>query len=166
MDRRRRALLTSIQAGRDRLAETLARFDDASMLERVDDDWTRKDVLAHLGAWEERVVDLMAMLRAGEAPDDIDDTDAFNGRLLAAHRDVPLDRVRRSEQEAWERLLALVEGASDRELFDGERFAWTGGDPFADWIHANTDGHYDEHLEQLTRPARSEAPAGVTLSRP
>ena len=28
--------------------------------DRIDDEWTRKDVLAHLEAWERRVVDLMA----------------------------------------------------------------------------------------------------------
>ena len=44
---------------------------------------------------------------------------------------------------------------SDEELFDGSRFAWTNGDPLADWFRGNADEHYDEHLEQLTRPARS-----------
>jgi hypothetical protein len=153
MDRQRRRLLSSIQAGRARLLEALAELDDEAMLDRVDEEWTRKDVLAHLGAWEQRVVDLFAILRAGEEPADAEETDALNARLQAAHRDLPLDLVRRSEDEAWQRLLAVVEGAQDAELFDGERFAWTGGDPFADWIHANTDEHYQEHLDQLTRPA-------------
>jgi hypothetical protein len=154
MDRRRRVLLAEMFAGRDRLCAELARFDPASMLERVDDEWTRKDVVAHIGAWERRVVDLIERLRSGESPDDAMQTDELNARYHAAHRDLPLDLVLRSEEEAWRELLGVVEAAPVRELFDGRRFAWTDGDPLADWIRANSDRHYAEHLEQLTRPAR------------
>ena len=51
-------------------------------------------------------------------------------------------------------MLAAIDRASDEELFDGTHFAWTNGDRFADWFRANGDEHYDEHLAQLTRPAR------------
>ena len=43
--------------------------DKVAGLERVDERWTRKDVLAHLEAWERRVVDNLAVLRAGGTPD-------------------------------------------------------------------------------------------------
>lgn len=155
MDRRRRDLLTSILAGRDRLCAALAAFDEAAMHERVDAEWTRKDVVAHIGAWERRIVELIERLRAGEAPDDAIETDELNARYHAAQRGLPLDLVIRSEEEAWQELLGIVRSAPARELFDGGRFAWTDGDPLADWIRANTDEHYEEHLEQLTRPARA-----------
>jgi hypothetical protein len=51
-------------------------------------------------------------------------------------------------------MLAAIDDASDEELFDGDHFGWTDGDPFADWFRGNGDEHYDEHLEQLGRTAR------------
>jgi hypothetical protein len=146
-------LLRSITTGRERLAEALARFDDQAMLDRVDGDWTRKDVLAHLEAWERRVVERLHALRRGEAIP-ADDTDALNAQFHARDRDRSLADVRSGEGEAYASLVTAIEGASDEELFDGRHFAWTEGDAFADWFRGNTDEHYDEHLEQLTRPAR------------
>jgi hypothetical protein len=124
------------------------------MLERIDDAWTRKDVLAHLEAWERRVVALLEILRAGAEPDDDGETDQLNERFYRAGRDRALDDVRAGEREAYAAVLAAVDGASDEELFDGHHFAWTDGDPLADWFRGNTDEHYDEHREQLTRSAR------------
>lgn len=148
------ALLTALRAGRDRLETALARFDDATMAERVDDQWTRKDVLAHLEAWERRVVDLLERLRAGTDPGERVETDELNARFFAADRDRTLADVRAGEASAYARMVAAIEGASDEELFDGDHFAWTEGEPLAAWFRGDGDEHYDEHLEQLTRPAR------------
>ena len=147
-------LLELIKAGRDRLDAALAGLSDESMLDRVDDTWTRKDVLAHLEAWERRVVDLLERLRAGEAPAERVETDELNARFHAADRDRSLADVRAGERAAYERMVATIEGASDEELFDGDHFAWTEGDPLVDWFRGDGDEHYDEHLEQLSRPAR------------
>jgi hypothetical protein len=81
-------------------------------------------------------------------------TDELNARFYAADRDRSLADVRAGERSAYEQLLAAIDGARDEELFDGGHFAWTEGDPLADWFRGNGDEHYAEHLEQLTRPAR------------
>ena len=150
----RTTLRDSIRAGRTRLEGALAAFDDDAMLDCVDDDWTRKDVLAHIEAWERRVVTLLAALRAGAPFDAVSDTDELNDRFLAESRDRSIADVRRGEREAYDAMLDAIDGATDEELFDGRHFAWTEGDAFAEWFRGNGDGHYDEHLEQLTRPAR------------
>jgi len=150
----RTTLRDAIAAGRARLEATLAAFSDEAMLERIDDAWTRKDVLAHLEAWERRVVTLLEVLRAGAEPDDDGGTDQLNERFYRAGRDRALDDVRAGEREAYAAVLAAIDGASDEELFDGHHFAWTDGDPLADWFRGNTDEHFDEHREQLTRSAR------------
>jgi len=159
----RTALRAAIEAGRARLDDALARYDDESMLDRVDDEWTRKDILAHLEAWERRVVDLLARLRAGDPLTERTQTDELNARFFDRDRDRPLADVRSGEREAYGRMLATIDEASDEELFDGSRFAWTDGDPLADWFRGNADEHYDEHLEQLTRTARG--PRVATSSR-
>ena len=150
----RTELLTTIAEGRARLEAELASLPDAAMLDRIDDEWTRKDVLAHLEAWERRVVALIQRLRAGEAPAERVETDELNARFHAADRDRPLADVRAGERAAYDGLVAAIRDARDEELFDGSHFAWTEGDPLAYWFRGNGDEHYDEHLEQLTRPAR------------
>ena len=151
----RTTLLELIAAGRVRLDAALAGLPDEAMADRIDDEWTRKDVLAHLEAWERRVVDLLESLRAGNAPDDDVETDELNARYHAADRDRALADVRATERMAYDRLIAAVVAATDEELFDLGHFAWTGGEPLANWFRGNADEHYDEHLDQLTRPARA-----------
>lgn len=150
----RTTLLSAIQAGRDRLDAALAALPDEAMLDRVDDAWTRKDVLAHLEAWERRVVALLDSLRAGAQPSERAETDELNAGYYAANRDRALEDVRSGERQAYDGMLEAIGRATDEELFDGGHFAWTDGDPLAGWFRGNGDEHYDEHLEQLTRPAR------------
>ena len=150
----RTTLLGAIAAGRDRLDAALANLPDAAMLDRIDEVWTRKDVLAHLEAWERRVVANLVTLRAGDVPDGSVETDALNERFLRLDCDRSLDDIRTGERVAYQAVVAAIEQASDEELFDGQHFGWTEGDPLADWFRGNTDEHFDEHLEQLTRAAR------------
>jgi hypothetical protein len=150
----RRTLLSAIETGRARFDETLAGIPDAAMLDRVDDAWTRKDVVAHVEAWERRVVTLVEALRSGETPAGVTETDELNERFFVENRDRPLADVRSGETAAYAAMLAEIGVCSDEELFDGGHFGWTAGDPLADWFRANGDEHYDEHLEQLTRKAR------------
>jgi hypothetical protein len=155
----RESLLIELHAGRERLRHALAGLPDGAMLDHVDEEWTRKDVLAHLEAWERRVVELFERLRRGETPAESPETDELNARFFALDRDRSLGDVRRGEEGAWLDLLAVVDAASDEELFRPDRFAWTDGDPFVRWITGNADEHFDEHLDQLTRPARTARPS-------
>jgi len=157
----RTTLLIDLYAGRERLRAALAALPDAAMLDRVDVEWTRKDVLAHLGAWERRFVDLLERLRRGEWPDDAFETDELNARYYITSRDTSLEVVRLEEEAAWSRFLAEVEGMTDDELFDGRHFGWTQGDPLVEWVTGNANEHVDEHLDQLTRPARSARPPAL-----
>jgi hypothetical protein len=150
----RTTLRALIVDGRARFETALAGFSDVAMLDRIDDDWTRKDVVAHVEAWERRVVRLFETLRAGAPVGEESETDELNAELYRRDRDRSLADVRSGEREAYAAMLAALDGATDEELFDGTHFAWTEGDRFADWFRANGDEHYDEHLEQLTRPAR------------
>jgi len=149
----RAELRAALVEGRRRLDAVLARYDDAAMLDRIDGEWTRKDVVAHLEAWERRVVELLDALRGGGSIDSDVDTDERNARFFARDRGRSLEDVRTGERAAYEAMLAAIDGASDEELFDGRHFAWTEGDPLASWYRGNGDEHIDEHLEQLSRPA-------------
>jgi hypothetical protein len=151
----REQLRAAIVDGRGRLEAALAGFDDVAMLDRIDDAWTRKDDLAHIEAWERRVVELFGSLRAGRPIEGHVETDELNARFHARNRDRALEDVRAGERAAYEAMLAAIDGATDDELFNDDHFGWTDGEPFGAWFRMNGDEHYDEHLEQLQRPARA-----------
>ncbi|HBY99336.1 MAG TPA: hypothetical protein DEP84_36265 [Chloroflexi bacterium] len=148
----REELLKQMHAGRERLNEALGRVDESRMTVPVlPNDWSVKDLVAHIGWWEQRITGLYTVLSRGELPGADNDmpVDALNARVYAENRDRSLAEVVRDERDAYQALLWLAESAPDDDLFNPDRFAWTEGEPFVRWIISNTYGHYDEHLPDL-----------------
>jgi uncharacterized protein (TIGR03083 family) len=146
-------LLNNMRAGRARLNAALAQVTDEQMSQPgLNNQWSVKDLLAHLGFWERRVVNIYQALLHGEIPDPEADAvpiDILNQEIYNQNQQRSLQDVRQDEQRAYDDLLAVAENAPDADLFDGERFDWTEGQPFAAWISGNTYEHYDEHLPPL-----------------
>ncbi|MCL5274737.1 MAG: ClbS/DfsB family four-helix bundle protein [Chloroflexi bacterium] len=149
----RTQLITQVRESRQRLDTALARIDethfsDAGLYGR----WSAKDLLAHIGWWEERAIDAMSALLRGAAPSntiEFSDVDEVNERTYRENHDRPLDEVRQSEQEAYTALLELVERTPEDLLFDEGRYAWLEGRPLMTLVAWNMYDHYDEHLVEL-----------------
>jgi len=161
-------LLNKMRIGRARLDAALAQLTDEQMVEPgLANGWSVKDLLAHFGFWERRIATLFDYLKRSSMPApgvDDSDVDQLNARVYAENQARPLADIRREEQAAYKTLVALVENASDADLFDPHRFDWTEGDPFVGWIADNTYDHYREHLpalqawvEQVRRQARASS---------
>ncbi len=157
-------LLNQIYAGRTLLESQLARLDAERMNDPVlPGGWSAKDMLAHLGWWERRSVEIYQELTAGgdpARPVTPAEVDIVNAQVLSELRPHSLDWVREFEHNAYRDLLHLVETMPEEDLFDAQRFAWTGGYPFSEWILGNSCGHYDEHLPDL-HPLMGDAPIRV-----
>ena len=157
-------LLNEIYAGRTLLEAQLARLDAERMNTPVlPGGWSARDMLAHLGWWERRSVEIYYELAQGGDPTrpvTPAEVDVVNARILRELRPRSLDWVRLYERRAYLDLLQIVETAPEDDLFDAQRFAWTGGYPFAEWIVGNSSGHYAEHLPDL-RPLLGDAPIRV-----
>src|SRR4026209_1587728 len=55
----RQELLANLEAGRERLEAAMERIEPMQVMEPgLHDSWSVKDLLAHLGWWEQRVVDI------------------------------------------------------------------------------------------------------------
>lgn len=161
-------LLNKIYAGRTLFEAQLARLDTARMTDPVlPGGWSAKDLLAHLGWWERRSVEIYYELSQGgdpTRPTNPAEVDAVNARILREMRPRSLDWVRIFERRAYLDLLQIVENAPEADLFDAQRFAWTGGYPFAEWIAGNSSDHYAEHLPDL-QPLLADAPIRVSGGR-
>ena len=146
-------LLANIRSGRQQLEVSLARLNEEQLLMPVlHGGWTIKDLIAHFGFWEGRIVTLYGQLSRGEEPAANEPPlDELNAQAYVQHRVPPLDAVRREERAAYLQLLTIAANASDDDLFNPQRFAWTQGQPFAEWIENNTYGHYAEHQADWDR---------------
>jgi hypothetical protein len=111
------------------------------------DDWSAKDVVAHIAWYEREITGLIeAHALAGSEMWDLP-LDERNEAIYQANRERSLQAVREEAAEVHARLLAALETLSDEDLNDPARFA---GMP-ADWlpwqvIASDTFEHYREHL--------------------
>jgi hypothetical protein len=164
------ALLESIHAGRDRWEKTIAKLTPERLTEStLFSGWSVKDLIAHVGAWERTAAAVFAALLNNQDPGFLINQislDELNAQFYAEHRDQPLDDVLAVEQAAYRWFLNLVEGAAEADLFDADRFVWMNGNPFADWVAANTYEHYDEHLVDLSAWLDRHAPMAGNVSSP
>jgi hypothetical protein len=146
-------LIHTVREAHQRLAEAIERVSDEQLLEPAMDDWTGKDLLAHMAWWHDHSVRVIEALRAGHEPYDQTDpantTDSFNERTHREHLDDPPDLTRRAFDESFARLLAALESATDEELFAEDRWPWLGGEALAETILWDSSRHYDDHGKHL-----------------
>jgi hypothetical protein len=121
--------------------------------------WSVKDVIAHLWAWQQRSVARQeAAVRNKEPrypewperfdPDPEEDVDQTNAWIYETYRDKPWPSVYGDWREGFLRLLELAEQVPEKDLLDAGRYAWMGGYPLAASLQG-THEHHEEHLEQL-----------------
>jgi hypothetical protein len=149
----RTELLNLIYASRTRLEAALARFEPSAMSRTtLPNGWTIKDLLAHLGWWEQYCAGLYQSQAAGEQPQTVNGEAQVTARNQDAYdqfRTRDLDEVRAYEVAAFRSLLEIVETAPQPDLFDPQRFDWLNGVSFAEVVGWNTYGHYAEHFPDL-----------------
>jgi len=125
----RQELLVNLEVGRERLEAALARIDPMRIMEPgLHDSWSVKDLLAHLGWWEQRVVDIYdALLHNRTSDPALAETpiDELNRQALAENALRSWDEVQDNEKNSYHALVTLAETAPEADLFDPHRFAET-----------------------------------------
>lgn len=149
-------LVAEIELERQHLEATLAKLSETQLLvPGVIDDWTVKDILAHITVWEQRMISWVAQTIRNEVPEMLppgmtwDDLDEWNEQTYQKHRLRPLDEVREDFQLSYTQALQAVQGVSEQDLIDPQRFAWREGRPLWVMVAANTSWHYKEHDESI-----------------
>jgi hypothetical protein len=149
-------LVADIELERQRLEATLATLsEDQMLIPGVIEDWTVKDILAHITVWEQRMISWVAQATRGEEPEMLpagmtwDDLDEWNEQTYQKHRLRPLDDVKDDFHLSYTQAMQAVHGVNERDLTDPERFAWREGRPLWVMVAANTSWHYKEHEESI-----------------
>jgi hypothetical protein len=124
-----------------------------------DYDWSIKDVIAHLWAWQQISIARMDAgwhNRGPEFPDWIvksvenweDKADHVNAMTFERYHDKPWFEIHQSWKDGFLRLLEIGEKISERDLLDGDRYPWLKGYSLAFILVASYD-HHQEHLEKM-----------------
>jgi hypothetical protein len=153
-------LLQTITTGQNELAELVARISDDRLRDPAMDDWTGKDVLAHLAWWQEHSARVTEDVGAGRQPDENthpgDTTDEINEYVFREHFDDSPEVTRTAFRQTFERLLAAIEPLTDADLFSSDRCPWLDGEALSEMLLWDTSRHYQQHfanLEPLSRRA-------------
>jgi hypothetical protein len=126
---------------------------------RFDLDWSIKDVIAHLWAWQQISIARMEAGAGDREPaypqwildlgDDWEDNaDRVNAFTYEMNHEKPWSEVYRNWRAGFLRFLEVGDTISEREFLDGDRYPWLNGYSLAFILVASYD-HHQEHFEKL-----------------
>jgi hypothetical protein len=147
-------LLDEMNSGYTVFENTLAPLDEKQMTTSgVNGDWSIKDILAHLTAWQRYlVIRLQAVGRNEEpavhGPAD-KDVDEMNARFYEENKSRLLAEVMGDFHATYGRAVEAVQALSNEDLFEPQRFAWMKGNALWELVAGNTYEHYQEHIGSI-----------------
>jgi hypothetical protein len=151
-------LIRTIREAHQRVTDAIEHTPDERLLQPVTDDWTGKDLLAHMAWWHDHSARVIESLRAGREPydqaDPANSTDALNERIHRERKDDPTQLTRRAFQESFSRLLAALEPVTDEELLAVDRWPWLGREALVETVLWDSSRHYADHRRQLDALSR------------
>jgi hypothetical protein len=134
---------------------------------QFDGDWSVKDVVAHLWAWQQiSVARFEAALLEKEPnyPDWLrgtdpfiaeENTEEFNSRVRETYLNYSWDEIHRTWESGFLRLIHLAERTPEESLFEAGRYAWLKGYPLSGVLTGSLE-HHQEHLDDISRALGGE----------
>jgi hypothetical protein len=149
----KRDLIDAVIDAHRQLTGAIDALSDEQLLQSVMDDWTGKDLLAHIAWWHDHSALVIETLREGRQPydtaDPVNATDAVNERTRQAHLNEPPALSRTALIDSFNRLCAALDRATDDELFREDRWPWLSGEALVETILWDTTRHYEAHRKHV-----------------
>lgn len=151
-------LLDRIERAHAAFEAALAGLSEAHMAEPgVQDDWSIKDILAHITFWHRRLSYLVGTAQRGEpftslrGPDEDGQAavNRANAENYAANQHRPLDELRAEYAQAYDQALASVAALTNADLQAGSQISAALGGSVVELIAGDTYEHYQEHLPPI-----------------
>lgn len=144
-------LLALMRQSHQEFYNVMSRIPDERMDEiALYDNWTIKDLIAHIGAWQQSLAGRITALRTNQPPEAVGekDIDKTNAIFLERYRKTPLAEVRAMEAASFAALEEQVRAASEEEIFEPHHFAAYKYALLAP-IAGDTYDHYPDHLKDV-----------------
>jgi hypothetical protein len=151
-------LLDRIEREHATFAGSFARLNDEQMTQPgVENEWSIKDILAHISFWHQRMSYLIDCALRGErfarlrneGEDGGAAIDRVNAENEAANKHRPLAEVRADYAQAYEQALASMARLTDDDLGPASRLSAFLGGSLLELIAGDTYEHYEEHLAPI-----------------
>lgn len=146
-------LIQKVEESRQQLEEVLGQVDRLQMSRHgVVGDWSVKDIIAHLTAWESMMVTWLVDYQKGapvERPTSDAEFDGWNERIYLQNKDKPLEEVLSAFGTAHLMTLQVLRETPEEVLFTSGRYSYRGGLPLWQMVAGNTWWHYREHGEDI-----------------
>jgi hypothetical protein len=153
-------ILAALREQFDSWEELLASLSEEQLtIPRFDFDWSIKDVMAHLWAWQQISIARMeggVQNREPEFPQRIlslgenweEDADQINALTFETNHEKSWLEIYQNWKNGFIQFLELGNEISEKDLLDGDRYPWLKGFSLAFILVASYD-HHQEHLEKL-----------------
>ena len=154
-------ILAALREQFERWEELLASLSEEQITApRFDLDWSIKDVITHLWAWQQISI---ARMEAGlydrepvfpkwivESNEDWEENaNRTNAVTFERYHHKPWSEIYQNWREGFLRLLALGKEIPEKDLLDSARYRWLNGYSLAFILIASYE-HHQEHFEKLT----------------
>jgi uncharacterized protein (TIGR03083 family) len=145
-------ILKTLRDSRARMEAALEGVTDAQMVEPgALDEWSLKDVLFHLTAWEAEAVTVLAKVKRGVHPGKVawtdSEVDAQNAKWYKENKNRPLEKILADFHAVRKQMIRQVESLSAEELSAPR--PWINNRTLARLIQVYTFEHETEHCEQI-----------------
>ena len=130
----------------------LTNVDEDAWSDIVEESWTAKDVVGHLTAWSDLLIDGAEALAQGDTQSiEGVDIDEWNAVQIRERRDWSVRRVQAAWQASVRRACSLAEGISTENGSRRQSVSWSDDpvsidDVFAVWLL-----HIEQHRDALSR---------------
>ncbi len=154
----REELLKETYAEREKLEALLKTIPpDVFSSKKVVGEWTAKDVLSHLTAWEQMVI---LWVKSGYEGKTIpipaegfkwNELPALNDRIYREHRDLAADEVLSKFDQSYHQILDLLNSLPEQDLFTPGLHKWQNKNMLVAYFKSSTSSHYLWARKEITK---------------
>lgn len=152
-------LLERIHSSYAALEQTIGQLKGEQMTTPIDGSWSAKDLLAHIAAWQQVMLEFHVGRKPFEQVTGLKDVpyastsvDQINEAFYARDKELPLAEVLQTFRARHQQLLATLDTLSEADLLKHYTPAGRdGGGLLIDWVGGDSYDHYEEHRATLER---------------
>ena len=154
-------LLENIQMEHDQLVALLMPLrEDLLCTATLDGNWSIKDLIAHVSAWEQLCIGWLEMYLRGETPDPFSQMNADSGaneRIFRENQHRSLQEVQKNFARTYQTFLKQVQDLTQTISVEDlnrpqtwlKRLPWLHGQSLVGLIADNSYDHYRDHAQQI-----------------
>ena len=127
------------------------------------DQWSVKDVIAHVAAWKERTAQELGAVTSGSPRPEGDNLEQINARIFEKHQDCTWDEVLALSKGAYEALCEQVAAMPEEDFINAKAIEWYEGPV---WRLSLDDG-YSHPLSHFAEcyASRGEEEQGIKIRK-